>query len=53
MNLITRISKYFENMSKKVEAETLKILQKREHNPTYEMTDDLIRIINFMIDNEI
>lgn len=53
MNLITRISKYFENMSKKVEAETLKILQKREHNPTYEMTDDLITIINFMIDNEI
>ena len=51
--LLSSIAKYFYERVKKVKAETLMILDNKASKPSFDITDDLISLINYMIDNEI
>lgn len=53
IRLLSSIAKYFYERVKKVKAETLLILDNKTSKPSFNITDDLISLINYMIDNEI
>ncbi len=53
IRLLSSIAKYFYERVKKVKAETLMILDNKTSKPSFDITDDLISLINYMIDNEI
>ena len=53
IRLLSSIAKYFYERVKKVKAETLLILDNKTSKPSFDITDDLISLINYMIDNEI
>ena len=53
IRLLSSIAKYFYERVNKVKAETLMILDNKTSKPSFDITDDLISLINYMIDNEI
>ena len=53
IRLLSSIAKYFYERVKKVKAETLLILDNKTSKPSFNITDDLISLINYIIDNEI
>lgn len=53
IELLESVTKYFKEKKKKVETETLKILEKKNPSPSFDDTDQIFAILNFIIDGEI
>ncbi len=53
IELLESVTKYFKEKKKKVETETLKILEKNNSSPSFDDTDQVFSILNFIIDGEI
>ena len=53
IELLDSVTKYFKEKKKKVETETLKILEKNDSSPSFDDTDQIFAILNFIIDDEI
>ena len=53
IELLDSVTKYFKEKKKKVETETLKILEKNNSSPSFDDTDQVFSILNFIIDGEI
>lgn len=53
IELLDSVTKYFKEKKKKVETETLKILEKNDSSPSFDDTDQIFSILNFIIDGEI
>lgn len=53
LQLINSMVKFFDEKTKKTKAETLEIINNKSAKPSFDITDDLISLLNYMIDNEI
>ena len=53
IELLESVTKYFKEKKKKVETETLKILEKNNSSSSFDDTDQIFSILNFIIDGAI